>query len=73
MRCTIDYVLCYDGSDLWLHGYTDTNYTDDLDKRKLTFAYTFLLGEATSWCNKKQLVVVLSTMEAEYVASSAVA
>ena len=62
------YVLCYGGLDLRLHGYTNENYAGDMDKRKSTFAYTFLLGGgAISWCSKKQSVMALLIMDAEYI------
>ena len=72
LRSTIDYILCYGRSDLRFHGYIDVDYARDMDERKSTFAYTFSLrGEAISWCNKKQSVMALSKMEAEYVAALA--
>jgi hypothetical protein len=67
-----DYMLCYQGRDLRLRGYSDAYWVGDLDERKSTSGYTFLLGgEAITWCSKKQSCVALSTMESEYVACSA--
>ena len=44
----------------------------DLDKRKSTSAYAFLLNNgAIIWSSKKQPCIALSTMEAEYVVCSA--
>jgi hypothetical protein len=69
---TTDYMLCYQGRDLRLKGYSDANWASDLDERKSTSGYTFLLGgEAITWCSKKQSCVTLSTMDFEYVACSA--
>ena len=43
----------------------------DLDKRKSTLGYTFLLGNgAMTWSSKKQSCIVLSTMEVEFMACS---
>ncbi|KAH9723371.1 retrovirus-related pol polyprotein from transposon TNT 1-94-like protein [Citrus sinensis] len=50
-------------------GYVDSDFTGDLDKRKSTtgFIYT-MCGGAVSWKSSLQLVVALSTTEAEYIA-----
>jgi len=56
---------------LWLRGYTDADWGGDLDERKSTSGYAFLLNDgAISWSSKKQTCVSLSTMEAEFVACS---
>lgn len=48
--------------------YTDNDFAGDLNDRKSTFGFVFLLaGGAISWASKKQLVVTLSTTEAEYI------
>ena len=65
-------MLCYLVSDLCLVGYNDADWGGDLDKRKSTFGYAFLLNNgATSQSGKKQSSVALSTMESEYVTCSA--
>jgi len=47
--------------------YTDSDFAVDIDDRKRTYGFVILLGsEAISWSSKKQLVVSLSTTEAEY-------
>ena len=47
----MDYRLCYQGQDLQLKGYTDVDWGDDLDERKSTLSYVFLLGNgAITWC-----------------------
>jgi hypothetical protein len=69
LRGTTDLVLCYQGGDLKLRGYTDADWGGDLDESKSTSGYVFTLGGgAISWCSKKQDCIALSTMEAEYVA-----
>ncbi|XP_075097967.1 secreted RxLR effector protein 161-like [Nicotiana tabacum] len=69
LKGTADYALCYQGSkDLRLVGYNDADHGGDLDERKSTSGYVFLLSDgAISWSSKKQSCVSLSTMEAEYV------
>ena len=72
LKGTADYVLCYQGSDLRMIGYSDADWGSDLDERKSTSGYAFLLNNgAITWSSKKQPCIALSTMEAEYVACSA--
>uniref|UniRef100_A0A2N9F2G9 Reverse transcriptase Ty1/copia-type domain-containing protein n=1 Tax=Fagus sylvatica TaxID=28930 RepID=A0A2N9F2G9_FAGSY len=72
LKGTIDYVLCYQGSDLRLIGYSDADWGSDLDERKSTSGYAFFLNNgAIIWSSKKQPCIALSTMEAKYVACSA--
>uniref|UniRef100_A0A2N9IEQ3 Reverse transcriptase Ty1/copia-type domain-containing protein n=1 Tax=Fagus sylvatica TaxID=28930 RepID=A0A2N9IEQ3_FAGSY len=60
------------GKDFRLRGYSDADWESDLDERKSTSSYTFLLGGwAITWCSKKQSCVALSTMESEYIVCSA--
>ena len=67
----MDYVLCYQDKSLRLEGYNDADWGGDLDERKSTSGYAFLLNNgAISWSSKKQSCIALSTMEAEYVACS---
>jgi len=62
-------VLCYQGGDLKLRGYSDADWGGDLDESKSTSGYVFTLGGgAVSWCSKMQDCIALSTIEAEYVA-----
>ena len=69
LKGTTDYSLCYQGDDLRLIGYTDVDWGGDLDERKSTSGYVFLLSrDVISWSSKKQTRTTLSTMEAEYVA-----
>ncbi len=72
LRGTSDFVLCYGAADLRLRGFCDADWAGDIDERRSTSGYVFILGGgAVSWCSKKQSCIALSTMEAEYVACSA--
>ena len=52
-----------------LEGYIDADMAGDLDGRKSTSRYLFTFaGGAISWQSKLQKCVVLSTIEAEYIA-----
>ena len=69
---TSNLILCYQGGDLRLRGYSDADWASYRDEHKSTIGYAFLLsGAAISWCIKKQSCIALSTMEFEYVACSA--
>jgi len=62
-------ILFYQNGDLRLRGYSDADWSGDLDESRLTSGYVFTLGGgAISWCNKKQDCIALLTMKAEYVA-----
>ena len=64
LKGIVDYVLCYQGRDLRLIGYTDADWGGDLNQNKSRYA--FLLNDcAISWGNKKESCIALSTMEAE--------
>ena len=71
LKGTVDYSLCYQGKDLLLRGYTDADWAGDVDERKSTSGFVFLLGNSTiSWSSKKQTYVALSIMESEFIAFS---
>ena len=65
-----NWLLCYGGWDLWLHGSTDADYARNLDEHISTSTTFLLQGGTTSWCSKKQSIVVLSTMKTDYVTAS---
>jgi hypothetical protein len=52
-------------------GFVDNDYAGDIDDRKNTSGYIFMLGTGpVSWSSKKQPVVTLSTTEAEFIAAA---
>jgi hypothetical protein len=54
-----------------LHGYTDADWAGDSADRKSQGGYTFIMGgAAVSWQSRKQPLIALSTLEAEYIACS---
>jgi transposase InsO family protein len=54
-----------------LHGYCDSDWGADRDDRRSVTGYVFMLGGgAVSWQSKKQHTVALSSVEAEYMAST---
>jgi len=53
------------------YGFTDADWAEDVDNRKSTGGYIFLLtGGAVSWRSKQQNSVARSSTEAEYIAAS---
>ena len=72
LKGTMDHGLSYGGSPIsQVVGYCDADYAGDIDTRKSTTGYTFLLyGGAISWNSKKQPTIALSTTEAEYMAAT---
>jgi hypothetical protein len=77
VKGTLDYGILYrhvTNGNLKLLGWSDSDYIGDLDDRKSTSGYVFMLGTgAISWSSKKQPIVILSTTEAEYVAAASCA
>ena len=48
LKGTKDYSLCYQGKELRLVGYSNADWAGDLDERKLTSGYIFLLNNGVS-------------------------
>ena len=75
LKGTCDFGILYSkrGEDK-LIAYTNSDYAGDLNDRKSTSGYVFMLNSgAVSWSSKKQPIVILSTTEAEFVAAVAYA
>ncbi|XP_071933045.1 secreted RxLR effector protein 161-like [Coffea arabica] len=54
-----------------LVGYTNSDYASDVEDRKSTSGYVFMLSEAAIlWISKKRPVVSLSTTEVEFIAAA---
>ncbi|XP_034710518.1 uncharacterized protein LOC117933243 [Vitis riparia] len=57
-----------------LVAFIDSDYAGDLEDRKNTSGYVFMLSSgAVSWSSRNQLVVSLSTIEAEFIATTSCA
>jgi hypothetical protein len=70
LRGTTEFGIIYrKGDEGQLRAYADSDYAGDVDDRKSTSGFVFMLGTgAVSWSSKKQPVVTLSTTEAEFIA-----
>eukprot|EP00253_Pinus_taeda_P014196 PITA_14196 len=67
-------ILYSSSESFMLIGYTHSDWAGSVDDRKSTSGYVFHMGSgAISWASKKQPVVSLSTVEAEYVTATAAA
>ena len=68
IRGTIQFGIHYSsGGKPLLVSFTDSDWPGDLDDRKSTEGYVFILGSGpVTWACKKQQVLALSSAEAEY-------
>ena len=64
--------LVYAGDkELVVNGYVDASFDTNPDDSKSQTRYAFILnGGVASWCSSKKSIVVGSTCEAEYMATS---
>jgi hypothetical protein len=63
---TADYGLTFGGSNETFVGYCDADYAGDLDSRRSTTGYVFLMfGGAMSRSSRLHPTVAMSTVEAE--------
>ncbi|XP_039038603.1 uncharacterized mitochondrial protein AtMg00810-like [Hibiscus syriacus] len=73
---TSNYGILYKkgGKEEELLGFTVSDYAGDVEDRKSTSRYVFLLSSGVvSWSSKKQPIVTLSTIETEFVGAAACA
>jgi len=71
LKCTIEYGIKYDADCKFkLQGYIDSDWVGSVSDRKSTLGCCFDLGSSMiSWFSRKQTSVMLSTTEAEYMAT----
>ncbi|CAJ2640870.1 unnamed protein product [Trifolium pratense] len=72
IKDTTNLGLYYSISDDYkLVGYSNSDWGGDVDDQKSTSGFVFyIVNTAFTWMSKKQLIVTLSTCEAEYVAAT---
>jgi hypothetical protein len=71
LRGTADKGVRYNGNEETFAGYSDSDFAGDVDDRRSTGGFVFILfGGAVSWKAKKQALPALSTVEAEYIAGA---
>ena len=75
LKHTMDMDLCYDGNDvngdLVFHGFSDADWSGDIDTSCSTSGYVFIANRsAIGWASKQQSMVALSTTESEYIGLS---
>ena len=72
VKNTLDFGLTYSrDADLFPHAFVDADYGGCRDTRRSTSGYVFIMaGSPVTWSSKRQPMVALSTVEAEYVAMS---
>ncbi|MCH88235.1 hypothetical protein A2U01_0009118, partial [Trifolium medium] len=72
LKGTVSHGLWYErrkGSELV--GWSDSDYAGDIDDRRSTSGYVFMIGsKVVSWSSKKQPIITLSTTEAEFIAAT---
>ena len=57
------------GHHINVKGYSDADWAGDVENRRSTSGYVFLVGDGVmSWNSKRQQTVAQSTMEVEYMA-----
>jgi hypothetical protein len=71
LKGTLDCGLSYDGDHYFtLSGHIDSDWAGSVSDRKNTFGCYFSLGSSMiSWYIRKQSIISLSTIEAEYIAA----
>jgi hypothetical protein len=72
VKGTLSHGLYYSHTNEFdLVGYSDSDWSGNLDDRKSTLDFMFFMGSTTfTLLSKKQHIVTLSTYEAEYITAS---
>jgi hypothetical protein len=72
LQGSLQFKLHFNGSaPQGLVGYCDADWAGDLEDRRSTIGFVFMMGGgAISWSSKRQPTIALSMMEAEYMAST---
>jgi len=67
---TFDMGIEYSASTTALKGYSDSDFARDIDTRRSTTGYAFVIGDGViTWKSHRQKTVALSTTEAEFMAA----
>lgn len=70
LKATADFGILFKNIKIIFFGFSDADYAGDLDSRRSTLGYVFMLGDsAISWCSERQKSVALFTTESEYVSN----
>lgn len=74
LKGTRDYGLLFTsksgGNALAMVGFSDSDYAADIDTRRSTAGYLFMMSAGcVTWSSKRQPIVTMSTTEAEFVAA----
>ncbi|UYV60287.1 hypothetical protein LAZ67_1000726 [Cordylochernes scorpioides] len=65
--------ILFTGQDQ-LVGYSDSDFARDVDSRKSTTGYAFMMkGGTVSWASQRQPIIALSTTESEYIVACSAA
>lgn len=71
LKKTINYGLVFKGDEMSLHGFSDSDWGNNIDDRRSYSGFCFsLCGATVSWEARKQRTVALSSTEAEYMSLS---
>jgi Reverse transcriptase (RNA-dependent DNA polymerase)/Integrase core domain len=76
LSCTKNYALTYQGNagnskEPTMIGHCDSDWGNDIDNRRSTSGYVFTMAVgAISWQSKRQATTALSSVEAEYMATT---
>ena len=72
LRRTKDLFLIFRGEfELWVEGYTDSDFMFDADDKRSTSRFMFLYnGGSTNWKSFKQPIIADSIIQAEHIAAS---